>query len=103
MDMAARSIGSVVHFPGSWTDVDPRTVLATSAELGLEGIMTDPVGIDAFAVHNDRGPQSAAGILVDKNHVAAAIGTFPSTLASTPDLSAATVSRESQRCSARAP
>jgi class 3 adenylate cyclase len=25
--------------PGSWTDVDPRTVLAASAELGLEGIV----------------------------------------------------------------
>jgi bifunctional non-homologous end joining protein LigD len=39
LDIASSASGSVVQFPGSWTDVDPRTVLAASAELGLEGIV----------------------------------------------------------------
>ena len=39
MDIAADSTGSVVQFPGSWTDVDPATVLAAPADLGLEGIV----------------------------------------------------------------
>jgi bifunctional non-homologous end joining protein LigD len=39
MDIASGSMSRVVQFPGSWTDVDPTTVLAASAELGLEGIV----------------------------------------------------------------
>jgi bifunctional non-homologous end joining protein LigD len=37
MDIASSSSGSVVHFPRNWTHVDPTTVLAATAELGLEG------------------------------------------------------------------
>ena len=39
MDTASNSSGNIVQFPGSWTDTDPATVLAASAELGLEGIV----------------------------------------------------------------
>jgi bifunctional non-homologous end joining protein LigD len=33
MDIVASSSGSVVRFPGSWTDIDPSMVLAATAEL----------------------------------------------------------------------
>jgi bifunctional non-homologous end joining protein LigD len=39
MYIASSSSGTLVRFPGSWTDVDPTTVLAATAELGLEGIV----------------------------------------------------------------
>ena len=39
MDIASSSSGRVIRFPASWTDVDPATVLAATAELRLEGIV----------------------------------------------------------------
>jgi bifunctional non-homologous end joining protein LigD len=39
MDIATSSRSSVVQFPGSWTGVDPRTVVVATAELGLEDIV----------------------------------------------------------------
>lgn len=37
--VASSSSSSVVRFPGSWTDIDPSTVLAATAELTLKGIV----------------------------------------------------------------
>jgi len=39
MDIASASSGRVIRFPASWAHVDPATVLAATAELGLEGIV----------------------------------------------------------------
>lgn len=38
-ELAASRTSTVVQFPGSWTDIDPQSVLAASAELGLEGVV----------------------------------------------------------------
>lgn len=38
-NIASDTRGCTVQFPTSWTDTDPATVLAASAEVGLEGIV----------------------------------------------------------------
>jgi bifunctional non-homologous end joining protein LigD len=40
-EIASCTESSVIRFPGSWTDVDPAQVLATSAELGFEDVVCE--------------------------------------------------------------